>query len=263
MNRILGIASVGLASLALGVSLWGPGKSEAPVTQESPRVQDSAADVRALQTRMKALEETVQLLSRRLMAFEQQGGTVATGTGTGPAPVGLEAEVARLREEVRGVMVGEALNTDSGRQSLKDMMRSVQEEQRNEQRQQWQQQIDQMRTQAVAEQAERVKAFVTDARLSYSQEQELTKRLQAEEAKRQELMAGLAGAGNGRPGREVQREMRDLRAQNDQEMQKVLSADQQAKYQEMRRQEMSPRGGGLRGGPVGAGGWEARGGPGQ
>ncbi|CAM3743317.1 hypothetical protein G4177_20190 [Corallococcus sp. ZKHCc1 1396] len=255
MNRILGIASVGLASVALGVALWGPGRSEAPAaTDAAPRVQDSSADVRALQTRVKALEETVQLLSRRMMAFEQQPGT--TTGGSGPAPAGLAAEVAKLREEVRGVMVGEALNSESGKQSLKEIMRTVQDEQRTEQRQQWQQQVDQMRSQAEAERGARVKTFITDARLSYSQEQELTKQLQAEDAKRQALMSG----GNGQPRQDVRRQLRELRTQTDQEMQKVLSADQLTKYQEMRREESSPRGGGARGGPAAGGGWEARGG---
>lgn len=262
MNRILGIASVGLASVALGVALWGPGRTEAPAEQEAPRAQDASADVRALQTRVKALEETVQLLSRRLMAFEQQPGTATAGAG--PAPAGLEAEVAKLREEVRGVMVGEALSTDSGKATLKEMLRSVQDEQRNEQRQQWQQQIDQMRSQAEAERSERLKTFISDAKLSYSQEQELTKQLKAEDTKRQELMANLNGGGTGQ-GRDIRRQMRDLRTQTDQEMQKVLSADQLTKYQEMRREDASPRGGGPRGGPVGGagGGWEARGAAGQ
>jgi hypothetical protein len=257
MNRILGIASVGMASVALGVALWGPGRSEAPVPQEAPRVKDASADLRALQDRMKALEETTQLLSQRLMAFEQRGGT-ATAPGGAPVPVsaGLEAEVAKLRAEVRSMAVGDALSSDSGRNSIKELMRSVQDEQRNEQRQQWQQQIDQMRAQADADHNARVKAFVTDARLTYSQEQELNKRLQAEDTRRQELMAGGRGT-----GRDQRQEMRELRSTTDQEMAKLLSADQLTKYQEMRRADMSPRGGGARGGPMGNGaGWEARGG---
>ncbi|MGE6762664.1 hypothetical protein ACQKGO_31930 [Corallococcus interemptor] len=254
MNRILGIASVGLASLALGVALWGPGKSEAPVTQEAPRVQDSTADVRALQSQVKALEETVQLLSRRMMAFEQGGGTASAGTG-GPPRAGLEAEVAKLREEVRGVMVGEALTNDSAKQSLKELMRTVQEEQRTEQRQQWQQQVDQLRAQAESERSQRIKTFITNARLNYSQEQALTKAMQAEDAKRQELASAMAG---GRPGRDMRQQMRDLRTQTDAEMQKVLSAEQMTQYQEMRRDDMNPRGaGGPRGGPIG-GGWDTR-----
>ncbi|WP_375755395.1 hypothetical protein [Corallococcus exercitus] len=260
MNRILGIASVGLASLALGVALWGPGKSEAPVTQDAPRVQDSTADVRALQTRVKALEETVQLLSRRLMAFEQGGGTASAGTG-GPPPAGLEAEVAKLREEMRGMMVGEALSNDSAKQSLKELMRTVQEEQRTEQRQQWQQQVDQMRVQAETERSERLKTFITNARLDYNQEQTLNRVIQAEDAKRRELTSSMAG---GRPGRDMRQQMRDLRTQTDTEMQKVLSAEQMTQYQQMRREDMGGRGGGPRGGPMGTGaGWEARGTPGQ
>jgi polyhydroxyalkanoate synthesis regulator phasin len=260
MNRILGIASVGLSSLALGVALWGPGKAETPVVQqEAPRVQDHTADVRMLQTRVKALEETVQLLSRRMLAFEQGGGTAAAGSGVPAA--GLEAEVARLREEMRGMMVGGAMNTEAGRQSMKDLMRTVQEEQRTEQRQQWQQQIDDMRAQADTERANRVKSFISDARLSYSQEQTLTKLLQVEDAKRQEMAALTNGVGTRNP-REIRREIGETRKQTDQEMQKVLSADQLTKYQQMRQDDMNPRGGGPRGSPVvggGSGGWETRG----
>jgi Spy/CpxP family protein refolding chaperone len=49
--------------------------------------------------------------------------------------------------------------------------------------------------------------------------------------------------------RDVRQELRALRTETDQEMAKVLSADQQAKYEEMRREERRDgRGGGRQGG---------------
>ncbi len=253
MNRILGFASLGLAVLALAVALSGPREVSAPSSStEPPAVTSSSPDVKALEKRMKALEDTVVLLSSRVMELERRQGAPAGsagGTAGGAAPAGLAQEVEELKTEMRGLIAGEALNSEGGREYLKEMMRSVQDEMRNTQRQERQQQWVQAQAQAQTERSERVRKFVSDAGLNYSQEQELTRRLQDEESQRQALL-DQANAG-GKSPRDLRQDLRTLRNQTDEAMAKVLSADQKAKYDEMRRDE--------RGGPMRPGGWQGGG----
>jgi hypothetical protein len=76
---------------------------------------------------------------------------------------------------------------------------------------------------------------VSEAKLNYNQEQALTRRLQAEDARRQALLAEVQ-AGTKNP-RELRQELRAERQQTDQEMSALLDEEQQAKYREMRREE--------------------------
>ncbi|XXF76372.1 hypothetical protein P2318_25430 [Myxococcaceae bacterium GXIMD 01537] len=258
MNRFLGFGSMGLSLLALMVALWLP--RETTVSAPAPEGNAAAAsphEVQALEKRVRALEDTAQSLSRRVMAMEQRPVAGPDGTPVAPAP-GLAAEVDQLRSEVRSLLAGEGLQAAGGREYLKDAVRTAQEELRAEQRQERQQQWQQNQAQAQVERTERWRAFVSDARLNYTQEQTLMNRLQTEDTKRQALLDEMR-AGGGRPQRDVRQELRQLRADTDAEMQKVLSADQQAKYTEMRREE-NPRGG-MRGGGQRGGGSRTGNGP--
>jgi hypothetical protein len=241
MNKLLGIASLTLASAALAVALWGPRQDGAPAPspQEAPTAT-SPADVEDLERRVRALEDTALGLSRRLMALEQRPVALADGGVVAGVPAALSAEVEQLRAEVRGLVAGEALHSEGGRTYLKDMVRSVQEEMRDEQRQTRQQEWQQAQAQAQAQRGERVRQFISDARLDYNQEQALTRRLQAEDAKREALLAEVS-AGTKNP-REVRQALRAERQQTDTEMRALLDEGQQAKYEEMRREER-PRGG--------------------
>lgn len=245
MNKLLGIASLTLASAALAVALWGPRQDGAPASaaQEAPAAA-SPTGVEELERRVRALEDTALGLSRRLMALEQRPVVSADG-GVVAAPTALTAEVEQLRAEVRGLIAGEALNSEGGRTYLKDMVRTVQEEMRNEQRQARQQEWQQAQTQAQAQRGERVRQFISDARLNYNQEQALTRRLEAEDAKRQALLQEV-GAGTRNP-RDMRQALRAERQQTDEEMRSLLDEGQRAKYEEMRRDEWReerPRGGG-------------------
>ncbi len=248
MNRLLGYASLGTALLALGVALWGPRDTPAPaVVTESATAAASPEDVRALAKRVLALEDNTLSLSRRLMALEQRAGgapVAAEGAPVAGAPA-LAAEVEQLRNEVRGLIAGEALNSQGGREYLKEAVRSAQEEMRAEMRQARQQEWAQAQAQAQEQRSERVRQFISDARLNYTQEQALTSRLQTEDSRRQALMEEVRAGSKSQ--RDVRQELRALRTETDQEMAKVLSADQQAKYEEMRREERQDgrqRGGG-------------------
>ena len=244
MNKFLGIASLVLASAALAVSLMGRGEpaAPAPAAQEAPSGV-TYADLEDLEQRIRALEDTSLGLSRRLMALEQRPVVSADG-GVVAAPAALTAEIEQLRAEVRGMVAGEALNSEGGRAYLKDAVRAVQDEMRTEQREARQQEWAQAQAQAQTQRAERLRKFVSDAGLNYNQEQTLTRRMQAEDAKRQALMAEVQ-AGTKNP-RDVRQELRAERQQTDQEMSSLLSEEQQAKYRELRREEWGndrPRGG--------------------
>lgn len=246
MNRILGFAALGLSVLALAVALtnsW-----EAPIVpppSEHAPVAPASQDVKALEMRVKALEDTVVLLSSRVMELERRPGAPAGSTGGavgGAPPATLAQEVEQLKAEVRGMVAGEALNSQGGREYLKEMVRSVQDEMRTTQRQERQQQWAQNQAQAQTQRAERWRKFASEAGLNYSQEQELTRRLQDEDAQRQALLDQVSAGG--KSPRDLRQDMRALQTQTDEAMAKVLSAEQKAQYDAMRRDERRPRMGG-------------------
>lgn len=249
MNRFLGLSSLGISLLALGVALWGPqGEPVAAPPPSAASAAFSAPDAKALEQRVKALEDTATSLSRRLMVLEQQRpGPGVDGNGAAGAPVSLAAEVAQLRSEVRGLTGGQSLQSEAGRQAFKEMLRSVQDEMRTEQRDQRRQQAEQFQSQLQAQHTERVRQFVSTARLSSSQEQELNRRLQGEDTQRQAVMDAVR-TGEKSP-QDARQEVRQLREQTDKDVKAVLDQSQQSQYDEMRRQDFHQ----ARGGWPGAG----------
>ena len=245
MNRFLGPASLGLSVLALVIALLGSrGEPVPPPAHEPAADAFTSLELEAIERRVESLEQTSLSLSKRLMLLEQRPMAASDGGGVALAPASLAAEVEQLRSEVRGMIAGEALQSQGGRDYLKEAVRSVQEEMRTEQREQRQQQRLQAQEQAQAGRAERLRQFVSDAKLSYSQEQELTRRMQGEDAQRQALFDAVR-AGTKSP-RDARQEVRQLRQRTDKELAAVLDESQRMQYEEMRREER-PRGGQWRG----------------
>jgi hypothetical protein len=241
MNRVLGFASLGLAVLALAVALSGPPEVVVSTPVEERPSSHSAQDVQALEKRVKALEDTVVSLSTRVMAIERRPAA-ADGSGgavAATAPVALAQEVEQLKTEVRSLIAGEALNSQGGREYLKEMVRSVQDEMRTEQRQERQQRWVQAQVQAQTERSERLRKFVSEASLTYSQEQEFTRRMQEEESRRQALLAEVSAGSKSQ--RDVRQELRTMRNQTDEAMRELLSEPQWAKYEELRREDRGQR----------------------
>src|SRR5690242_13448932 len=132
MNRFLGPASLAVSLLALAVAFWSPrGGDEAPAAPPpaSPAPASASQAVKDLELRVKMLEDNALSLSRRLMLLEQRP-TVAGAGGDAAVPAGLATEVEQLRSEVRSMVAGEALQSEGGREYLKGVMRSVQDEMR-------------------------------------------------------------------------------------------------------------------------------------
>ncbi|KFA89726.1 hypothetical protein [Archangium violaceum] len=252
MNRFLGPASLGLSVLALAIALFG-GRGEPaappPASEPASDVDTFASlELEALERRVESLEQSSLSLSKRLMLLEHRPVVASDGGVVAAVPASLAAEVEQLRSEVRGMIAGEALNSQGGRDYLKDAVRSVQEEMRTEQRELRQQQMIQAQAQAQAGRAERLRQFVSDAKLSYGQEQTLTQRMQTEDTQRQALFDSVRDGS--KSFRDARQELRQLRQQTDKEMASVLDESQRAQYEQMRREERRedrPRGGGQRG----------------
>ncbi|GHG73319.1 hypothetical protein [Comamonas sp. JC664] len=246
MNKLASIAALVLAATALVVTLWSPRETVQAPPPAPPVEQPSsvAADVINLERRMKALEDTAIGLSRRLMEVEKRPMMTADGKVVPGASPALAAEVEKLREEVRGMVAGEALNSEGGRDYLKDVVRNVQDEIRTQQRAERQEQWHQVQAQQSEQQKERVRQFVTDARLDYNQEQTLNRRMEAEATKRQALIEEVrAGTKSARDMRQAVRAETQL---TDKEMNAILSEEQLKQYEAMRRSDR-----GFGGGPPG------------
>lgn len=236
MNRFLGPASLAVSLLALAVAFWSPRGDEAP-PPAAPAAQAPAAfstqDLDDLELRVKMLEDNALNLSRRMMQLEQRPQT--GGVEGGPvAPAALASEVQRLRSEVQGLTAGQALRSEEGREALKGVVRSVQDEMRNEQREQREQRLMQSMERAQSQQAERVRRFAVDARLSSSQERDVTRHLENESTQRQALFDAARAGGE---AQNVRQQVRQLREQTDTQIKAVLDESQQAQFEAMRREE--------------------------
>lgn len=235
MNRALPILSLCIALLALAGALIPRDPVVLPPSQpEAPRGMD--VDAELLRRRVELLEDDNRALWDRVVLLERrQGSALSTDAGS----AGLVSEIAQLRQEVRGVMTGEMLSNEASRAALKEVIREAEAENQRERIAQRQERQEQR----AAEQKAKWKAFISTAKLTWQQEQELTKRLDAEETARQAFAQQLQSGTP--PNPEAFRALRDQRKETDQAMSKLLDGPQQEQYQAMRRED---RGGGRRGG---------------
>ena len=253
MKRALTVVPIVLSAAALAVALlWRPAASAPTRRPRAPRPEPSEPTP-GTPARLPADDETAELswritgLSRRLDALEKRvsgGGATAAGSGAGSAGV---PELADLRSDIDALLTGQAMESETGRARVKEIFRSVQDEVFAERAQERMAQREQA-------QAERFKAFVTSARLSAAQEQQLAAAMKAEQDKRTELMEKLRAAGPGQGGRQGFEEMRALRQSTDEAAKKILSEEQYSSYEELRQQGRGGRGPGGPGGGFGGGG---------
>lgn len=239
MNRLLPWCALALSALALGASFRGRGdaREDAPAPSE---LRDPAprADADELERRVADLEATAQSLSRRLMALERRGteGGAAPAAVGGEAPAALAQQVQQLRAEVQGLVVGEAMHTPEGRAQLKEVVRSVQEELVADR-------VSARQSARAEARKERLARFVTEARLTASQERDLTALLETEEQRRQALIEAMRR--DQRPPRDARQALRALREETDAAATRLLDEQQRGLYQELRREEgQGGRGGG-------------------
>lgn len=240
MNKVLPIASLCVAILALAAALIPrePVVMPSAPQVDSPRVSDTELELRK---RVELLEDDSRNLWDRVVLLERRPGATVMSTDAGLISPTLVSEVAQLREEVRGVMTGEILSNDASRAALKEVIREAEadrQQERNLERQQRQEQ-------RAVEQKAKWKDFVTTARLTSTQEQELNRRLEAEETARKALTEAMQ---KGTPNPDGFRALRDQRRETDQAMTRLLDDTQKQQYQALRRED---RAGGSRDRPTG------------
>lgn len=241
MNRALIIAAFAMGTLSLVVSLF-PREIPAPVSQSATVSAQVSDELELMDRRIAALEDANHDLYDRLQRL-QRASTAVLSAGDGGSAVdvsgansALALELEQLRGEVRGLVAGEALNSEGGKTYLKEQLREVMAD---EQRARMERFANRPELDPVA-QREVWKKFVTDAKLNYAQEQTMMKALEAETEKRKALRDAATAAGKSFD--EVFREQRELRRETDHTVKAELDATQQKQYDEMRRSQN--RGGG-------------------
>ncbi|MBL8954735.1 MAG: hypothetical protein JNK82_28415 [Myxococcaceae bacterium] len=249
MNRALLIACFALSTIALALSLVPRGDPVLPPPPATTGVMPEELEM--LQRRLDDVEDNQRDLFDRIQRLQRAGVATADLTFDGGAPAALQAEVARLREEVHGMVAGEAMNSPGGKAFLKEALKEVQAE---EARARMEQRMA-ATAQRTEQQKEQWKKFIADAHLNYAQEQALTQALDAEQQKRDALMAE-ARAGT-KDFRDVFRSTRELQRDTDKTMKATLDEAQQRQYEQLRREQRGSGGFGRQGGdgdPRGPGG---------
>ncbi|MDP1826576.1 MAG: hypothetical protein Q8L48_25120 [Archangium sp.] len=230
MNRALPIVSLCVAILALAAALIprDPVVVAAPQV-EAPRTSDAELELRK---RVELLEDDSRNLWDRVVLLERRPTTTVSDAGV--ISPSLVNEVAQLREEVRGVMTGEVLSNDASRAALKEVIREAEADSQRERLLERQQRLDQR----AVEQKAKWKDFVAAAKLTFPQEQELNRRLEAEEAARKAFAEAMQ---KGTPNPDAFRAIRDQRRETDQAMGKLLDDTQKQQYQAVRREDRGGR----------------------
>ncbi len=242
MSRVLPIVSLCIALLAFAFAVVPRDPVIIPSSQpEAQRGVD--VDAEMLRRRVELLEDDNRALWDRVVVLERRNAApVMNDAGVVLAP-SVVSEVAQLRQEVRGLITGEVLSNEASRIALKEVIREAEADSQRERVAQAQQR----REQRAQEQKVKWKEFVTTAKLSYQQEQELTKRLDAEEKARLDFAQQMQN-GATPPGPESFRAMRDQRRETDEAMNKLLDDTQKEQFQALRREDRGGNRGGDRGG---------------
>lgn len=228
----------------------------APVPEAVPAAPPPSNDgLAALERRIDVLEETSEHLEQRVGELLRRPPGMAFAGDAG-VPAALALEVAQLKSEVRGMIAGEALQSEGGKAFLKDAIRGVQDELRQEERKERAERFAATQAQRQAATSAAWKKFVADARLDYGQEQALTKALEAEATARRALLDQLRDGS--KTFGDLRDESRKIREATDTQMKQALSEDQFKQFTEARREIRRNEGGG----DFGGGGRGLRGGGG-
>src|SRR5262245_35176599 len=115
MNRALLIACFAISTIALALSLV-PKDVPAPSLAQGQVTFD---DLELLERRIDAVEDLNRSLLDKVARLERAAPLLAPGADAG-ASQALQLELARLRDEVHGMVAGEALNSSGAKTWLKD-----------------------------------------------------------------------------------------------------------------------------------------------
>lgn len=245
MNRALPLISVCIAVLALAFAIVPRDPVVVPSSPEPDMKRGVDVDAEMLRRRVEVLEDENRALWDRVVLLERRAQTSANLISDGGATTSIAVvqEVAQLRQELQSVIAGEVLSSDASRAALKEIIREAESDAQRERFAQRQQQQEQR----AQEQKAKWKEFITSAKLTYAQEQELNRRLEAEEAARKALTQARETGTPFDP--DAFRALRDQRRETDRVMSGLLDESQKPQYEQLRRED---RGGG--GGNRGPGG---------
>jgi hypothetical protein len=216
----------GLALCALIVAFVTRAEVNRPTGAPSP-ARDGAAGPDGSST--AKLEQDVARLAQRLYALER---SVAAVSGRVPDEVPSADSppdtVAELRSDVDALLTGEALETERGRERLRQVIKDEQHQHfaerqraRQESRDRWvQAQLDELSA---------------EARLSDDQASRLRRLIASEGERRAEIIASLGGAPI---TAEASQELRRMRSETENTARSVLSEDQHQAFLRMRRDEV-------------------------
>jgi len=221
MARILSIVAAALSVLAVVIALTRSPAAPEPAPEAKADRTDRADDG----DRWNSVEQTLANLVRRVEALERAPRTVAARPGEPAAPADPEQrrkELEALRSDVDALLTGEALGTEEGRKRFKELVREAQDEVFSER-------TRERVTAREEERAVRLKKFFEEARLSQTQQQDLSKLLDEEAAKRRTLQ--------GQRTPQTREEMAQLRKQTDDAARRLLDNEQAKQYDQMRHEE--------------------------
>lgn len=229
MNRILPISALVLALVALGAALLRSPQPEDASARVSTETSDgpevAPLDLAERDEKIAALESTVASLVRRIAQLEkakgaEPGEAVAVGSRE-------RQQLEALRGDVDALLTGEAVDTEKGRQRLKEVVHSIQDELFAERIQEREAARESART-------ERLTKLVQEARLSATQESDL-KALIEQETQQRTALREQRRSGKPGDGRQARAEIRALRERTDEGARAFLDDEQFAKYQKMRK----------------------------
>ncbi|MBI5543886.1 MAG: hypothetical protein HY901_08375 [Deltaproteobacteria bacterium] len=225
MARVAAVVSVVISLAALLVAWSGrapalEGAPPEPGNEASLESGGRGGDPGDWEARLVSLESTVANLVRRVQALER----VPSAAAGAPAEAVEEwrRELSAVRSDVDALLSGEAVGTEAGSKRLKEVLRSLQDEVFAERAQE--RLAEHQRTEA-----ERFRKFAEDARLSPTQREELSKRLEEEASKQQELRDQPRTP-------ERREEFRAVRAGTDEVARRLLDSAQYSKYDQFRQQ---------------------------
>lgn len=224
MNRVFSIVGFALATLALVVALV---PRDAPVVVPPPVVDAPRGEspaVEALQRQVEVLQREHRALAERLAVLERAGGAASASAppaGSGAPSSELQAEAARA--------------------AVKDVVREVEAERLDAAQKaraaEWERRLVELGKGSEG----RWRQFVSNARLTWAQEQQLQARLAVEEKLRRAMVESLQA---GQPmSDEGWRELRRVQRETDQVMAPVLDEPQRGLYQATRRDDRAALGG--------------------
>ncbi len=236
MSRFLPVVSLVVALAAVGIAVFAPSSSPSATPAQAERTQalPSVERLEALERRLDRTEAEQRTLWSRILVLEQHAGQPTGALPDGGVPIAnpvTVAEVAQLKQELHAVMQGDVADP-AMRTAFKDLVREVQADLSKER---FAERQERQKERAAAVQA-KWKSFISDAHLSFQQEQLLTQRLALEDAARQALFAKSEP-----PQREDMRALRDQRRETDELILPSLDATQQEKYQALRQEENRPQ----------------------